>query len=112
MPPAFPYVSPENVSVVVVEDDGGKVIACMTVLRATHFEGAWIDPAHRNAGVTRALLRLASAIAMARGEQWVFGGAAGDQMRDILQRLDCRHLPMDLYAVWVGEGEECQQPPS
>lgn len=109
--PCFPYVDPDNVDVVVVEDDGGKVVGAMTVLRATHFEGAWIDPAHRNAGVTRAMLRLASSIAMSRGDQWVFGGReTGDEnMLGVLHKLNAQHLPMELYAIWVGE-DECQQP--
>lgn len=107
LPPMFPYVSPENVDIVAVEDDEGSLIACMTVLRVTHFEGAWVNPAHKGAGATRAMLRLASAIAQSRGEQWVFGGANEDTMRGILQRMGGRHVPMELFALWVGD-EGCQ----
>lgn len=98
--PLFPGVRPEDVDVVVVED-GEKVVACMTVLRATHFEGAWIDPEHRNAGVTRALLGLATALAECRGSQWVFAGAEnGDErMRGILARLGGTRAPMDTYVL-------------
>ena len=103
--PLFPGVSPEDVSVVVVEDKG-KVVACMTVLRATHFEGAWIDPEHRNAGVTRSLLRMASEIA---GSEWVFAGAADDHMRDVLGRLGAVMLPMDAYVLSLG-GAQCRRP--
>jgi hypothetical protein len=107
MPPIIPFVSPENIAIVAVEDDAGKVIACMSVLQVTHFEGAWVDPEHRNAGVVRALLRLASALPIARGESWVFGGADSEQMRDVLQRLGGVEVPMSTFILPVGE-RECQ----
>jgi hypothetical protein len=107
MPPIIPFVSPENIAIVAVEDDAGKVIACMSVLQVTHFEGAWVDPEHRNAGVVRALLRLASALPLARGESWVFGGSDSEQMRDVLQRLGGVEVPMSTFILPVGE-RECQ----
>lgn len=98
----FPYTQPENVAEVVVED-GDRVLACMSVLRATHFEGLWVDPsARRHPGVMRGLLRQATAIAQVRGERWVFGGAEHDQMRGFLGRLGGVQVPMDLYALPVG----------
>lgn len=97
-------VGPDEVDVVVVED-GDTVIACIGVLRATHFEGAWIEPEHRNAGVTRALLRLASEVASTR---WVFAGAAEDHMRSILDRLGGVRLPMDTYIVDLGGEAVCR----
>lgn len=109
LPPLFPYVSPQNVDIVAVEDDAGKVIACMTVLRATHFEGAWIHPEHRNAAVTKAVLGLASAIAMSRGEPWVFAGSNTEQMTGILGRLGAIPLDLSLFALAVGE-DECRKP--
>lgn len=107
--PLFPGIRQEDVAVVVVED-GGKVVACMSVLRATHFEGAWIDPEHRNAGVTRGLLNLAKEIAKSRWENdWVFAGAADDKMRDVIGRLGGVALPMDSFVLSLG-GEECRKP--
>jgi ribosomal protein S18 acetylase RimI-like enzyme len=105
MPPIIPFVSPENIAIVAVEDDAGKVIACMSVLQVTHFEGAWVDPEHRNAGVVRSLLRLASALPIARGESWVFGGSDSEQMRDVLQRLGGVEVPMSTFILPVGERE-------
>ena len=103
MQPLLPYIHPDNAAMVVVEDEAGKVGASLAVLRATHFEGLWIDPECRgNAGVARALIRLATALARARGEQWVFGGAADDRMRNILERLGGVPMPLDLFALWVG----------
>lgn len=102
MPPLFPFVDPANVDVVAVEDEG-EIVACMTVLRVTHFEGLWIAPSRRgNAGVLRSLLRRGNAIAKERGEQWVMGGAADDAMRGYLGRLGGVAIPMDLFALGVG----------
>jgi hypothetical protein len=107
LPPLLPYLSPESAAMVVVED-GENIVASLAVLSATHFEGLWIDPAWRgNAGVSRPLLRLAIALAQARGERWAFGGASDDQMRRLLGKLGGVHVPMDLYALWVG-GEQCR----
>jgi ribosomal protein S18 acetylase RimI-like enzyme len=99
----LPYIAAGNVAVVVVEDDAGKVLACMSVLQATHLEGAWVDPEYRkNPGVVRALLRQAGAIAEARGESWVFAGAADDVMRTYLWRLGGARVPMDTFCLPVG----------
>lgn len=108
LPTLLPYVEPANASVVVVEEQR-KVIASLAVIRATHFEGAWIDPAHRgNLGVTRALLRLATEQAQQHGEKWIFGGASDTTMQDILGRMGGVRMPMELYALWIGS-QECRQ---
>lgn len=109
MPPSFPYVRPEDVAVVVVED-GDDIVGCMTVLKVTHFEGVWVDPKYRgNAGVMRPLLRQAWAIPRARGESWAFGGAAvGDgAMGKFMGKLNGVQLPLHTFALWVGEEGSC-----
>lgn len=107
MPVLHPYVPPRDIDVVVVEDDAGKVIASMNVFRATHFEGAWIAPGHRTAGVTRALLRMVNALAAARGASWVFATAEhGDaRMLKVLDRLKGVQMPVEMVVLPVG-GEE------
>lgn len=91
-------VDPSDISVVVVED-GEKVVACMTVLRATHLEGTWVSPEHRNAGVVRRLLRLATQTAKSRGSSWAFTGAADEAMHSILSRLGAAFVPMSTYVI-------------
>lgn len=108
LPPLLPYVDPDNCAVVVVED-GERIVASMAALRATHFEGLWVEPEHRgNAGVMRSLLRLSTALARMRGERFVFSGAADDRMRSFAERLGGVRMPLDFYALWVGR-EGCRQ---
>lgn len=104
--PLLPYVRPENAAVVVVEDDG-QIVAALTVLQVTHFEGLWVSPERRgNPGVMRSLLRLASALVSARSEKWVFGGAADDRTRGFMERLGGKQVPMELYALWMGDKQD------
>lgn len=111
MPPLFPFVRPEDISVVVVEDDDGKLLAAMTVLRVVHFEGAWVNPEKEGIGVTRALLRAACDIARGWNDRWVMGGAAveDETMHRVCDRLGGVFLPMNLYGISL-EGESCRLP--
>ena len=99
--PFVPYVNPENAEVVVVEQDG-RIVAMMTVFKATHIEGPWIDPEARGLGVTRSLLRRATELAREDGSRWVYAGAADDRMRGILGRLKAVQIPMDTYVMPLG----------
>lgn len=107
MPMLLPYVEPQNIAIVAVEDDEGKIIGCLSALQVTHLEGVWIAPEHRgHGGALRALLRQACAIPNARGEHWVFGGAAdGDAVMDrYVRRLGGVPMPLRFYAMRV-EGQ-------
>lgn len=104
----LPYVAPENVDVVVVEE-GEEIVASLAVMRTTHYEGVWISPEHEGLGTTRALLRDAGKIARGRGERFVFGGASDARMNDILQRMGGVRMPLDFYALNIGGNQECRQ---
>jgi len=107
--PLIQYVSPENTALVVVEDEG-KMVASVAAIRVTHFEGLWMDTAHRgNPGIMRGLLRKATSLAKERGEYWVLAGADGEEMRGFTRRLGGIVLPLDFYALWVG-GKTCRRP--
>ena len=102
----LPYCEPQNISVVVVEDDAGEILAHVAVLRVTHFEGLWIKPEERgNAGVFRALIRGAYSAPRTWGERWALGGARnGDSlMQTLCYRLGGRSLPVEFFALPVGE---------
>lgn len=99
IPTLIPYVRPQDMAVVAVED-GDKLVACMSAYQATHFETLWVDPAYRgNAGAVRPLLRYATAIADAWGARWAFAGVESDQMRGFLKRLGGVKVPLDFYAL-------------
>lgn len=105
LPDMMLLTEPQNVDVVVVEDDEGKVLASVCALRVTHFEGLWIDPSARgNPGVFRALIREAYQVPRDRRETWVFGGAKdGDErMRSLCSGLKGQELPLRFYAMPVG----------
>jgi len=106
LPELLPYTEPENISVVVVEDDAGEIVASVAALQVTHFEGLWIKPEYRgNAGVFRALIHQAYMVPRARSEQWVFGGAekGNEQMGTLCKRLGGHPLSVEFYAMPVGE---------
>ncbi len=102
----LPYAEPFNVAVIVVEDDAGKIVAHVSAIQVTHFEGLEIAPEYRgNAGVFRALIRQAYAVPAMRGESWAFGSVAdGDaRMEKLLCRLGGVPLPLHEYGLKVKE---------
>lgn len=106
IPPLYPYVNPEDVAVIVVEDRD-EIIGCVSVLRATHFESLWIHPCFRgNAGVGRALLRQGTAMARTWGANWAFGDIESEKMRGLVERLGGVKVPADFYALPLMSKEE------
>jgi len=103
IPDLMPFVAPQNVAVIVAEDEHGEIIGTVMALQVTHLEGFWIDPKHRGGIIPRALLRQAYAMARMRGECWMLGGAADDdeRMDDIMLRLKGRALPVKFYTLPV-----------
>lgn len=105
LPELMLYTEPENVTIIVVEDDQGEIVASVCAMRVTHFEGLWIEPEQRgNAGVFRSLIRQAYAVPRNRGEQWVLGGAQDDdaKMMQVCARLGGRQIPVAFFAMPVG----------
>ena len=109
--PLFGGVRSEDVDIIVVED-GDRVVASLTVLRVTHFEGAWVDPHRKGLGATRALLRLAAELARVRGDRWVMAGAENSdaRMAKVLARMGAVKMPVDPYVLKLDEGEICRRP--
>ena len=105
--PVFQHADQRDVAMVVVENAAGEIVGSMAVLSITHFENAWVSPAHRSkAGVLRALLRQAFAIAEVRGERWVMAGALDDDdaMLEYLRRLGGVCMPVRFHALPTGGG--------
>ena len=94
---------PENVCVVVVEQDG-EIVACIGLVPLWHVEGAWVDPANRRDGTTFGhLLAALGDECRALNVQTVFPAAAADdsghEMAAILHALGGVELPMRLFAL-------------
>ena len=99
------YATPENVSVIVVEDDEGEIVAHVCAINVTHFEGLWIKPEQRgNAGVFRSLIRQTYDVPRVRGERFVLGDAAEDDPRmiSVCERLGGKRVGHNFYALPVG----------
>lgn len=104
LPALFPFVDPQNIAVVIAEDDSGEIVGCISTLRVTHLEGIWVKPELRGGMVAMSLLRQALAIARMRNESWVMGGAAETDpvMDGYIRRLGGIPLPVKFYPMPVG----------
>lgn len=107
-PALLPFVAPQNVSVLAVEDDEGKILASLCAHQVTYLEGLHFAPeAKGNAGVMRALLRMIAGLSAARGERWVLAGgdgsARGERMAGYLRRLGGQELPVRVFMVGTGD---------
>ncbi len=101
MPQVAPLLPPGDVQVVGVEVDG-ELAGCVTLYRATHWEGTWISPKHRTAGVTRALLRGAKEAAHNLGSAWAFVGSDEAMTGRLLERLGAVPVKMDTFVMPLG----------
>jgi hypothetical protein len=97
----YSSVNPEDVRVVVVEDEG-EIVATMAVMRMTHWECYWQAPETAgNAGITRALLRGAAAEAEKFAPHWYLANSDSEEMNDTLRRLGGEFLPVHTYRFRV-----------
>lgn len=101
-------IDPTDAEVRVVEDEAGQIVGCVSLVRLTHLEGAWIDPRHRgNAGIGRRLLRQAQEAARSR-TGWVLASTMSGCIQRLLERLGAVSLPVNKwargYAVELKEG--------
>lgn len=106
----LPHVRPDDVEIVVVEDDG-RIVASWAVMRVVHLEGLWIDPDYRGrVGVARRLFVATLAAARRWTSGWAMTGAASDDVRAMLTKVGALPVPMDSYVMPIGAEEPCQQP--
>lgn len=103
LPAMLPDLSPENCSIVAVEDAGGEIVATLGVLRVVQLEGLWVAPESRNAGVERSLLR--EAVSVARGVSpsgWAFCALGDEAMEERVKRLGGTRVPLSLWVLPLG----------
>lgn len=106
--PEIPGMSAENKATIAIEQDG-KIVACLTVLRATSLEGLWLSPEIRGkAGsmreVRNALIGQAASISQAWGNEWAYAAAADDdgKMRRLLKQVKAVKLAIHTYVLRFG----------
>lgn len=100
----LPFVSPDDVDVVVVEKDGA-IIANWSVVKMTHLEGIEIDPDHRNPGVVRSLLGATMAVAKARSRGAVWTAAQSDEVAAMIERIGgqpCQEMKQFVIPIQTG----------
>lgn len=104
----YDTMSPEDVAVVVAERDG-EILARLAVLRVPHFESVWLAPeAQGNAGITRALLRAATAKACEWAPNWIYANSDNDTTSETLKRLGGTWLPMHTFMLGLHREESCR----
>lgn len=102
---SWPYLDPATSQVVVVEDDEGAIIGCVSLVRVWHLEGVWIAPAHRGkASVGRRLLMgFAAIVNLLRIKEVLTMTSHPDMPRlhaklGRVTKLDCDHFAITLGA--------------
>lgn len=97
---ALPYHRPEDVQIVVVEDEG-TIVGTWAVLRVVQLEGVWIEPSYRKHGaVAKRLMDRALAEARALAPAFAFTGSQTPEVAALLEKhLGAKRLPMDPYVI-------------
>mgnify|MGYP001567898077 CR=1 FL=1 len=98
----LPYATPAHTEIVVVEREG-VIVGCWAVLRITHVEGLWIDPAYRGrVSVARRLFHATMAVARRWTDHWVMTGAQTPEIADLLRRYGATEIPMQTFVMPIG----------
>jgi GNAT superfamily N-acetyltransferase len=89
-----------DVTVLVVEDSDGVIVATWTTFACWHVEGFWVEPAHRKRGV--AIGRLVEAmrnLMQVRGVQHVMTGAPSPEIVTLLEHVHATKLPGEYFVL-------------
>jgi hypothetical protein len=91
-------------TVVVVEDDGGEIVACWGLVICGHAEGFWVAPSHRaRAGVLRRLLVTMRKQAEACGLRAVWTTAMSPEVVRFLTHAQAVEVPGQQFAFAVAQ---------
>lgn len=106
---AIPYMNPNDMFIVVVED-GDRIVATWSALRVVQLEGVWIHPDYRKrVSVVRRLLSRTMAIARSMAPHWAFTGAETPEVADLLTKhLGAVKYPADQYLIPLSEAMSCR----
>ena len=93
------FVAPEDMRVVVVEEDG-QILGSMAIIRVTHLENVWFSDA-AGIGVRRRLLSAARDAAKEWAHSWVMASIGDDRTGAIVERLGGIQVPVDTWLMPV-----------
>lgn len=102
--PVWRALPTSGVTVIVVEDTDGAIIAHWTFFQCLHAEQLWVAPAHRKRGsAARHLVRAMHEMARAIGTTAFITAADSAEVTALLHGLGAARLPGDAYTVPVPE---------
>jgi hypothetical protein len=104
----LPYVTGDELQVVVVEDEG-RIVGCWGLMTMLHLEGLWIDPAYRGRpSVAKRLLIATWAEVKKRAPRWVMTAADSDGVRRLLTRhMKAIPVPAESYVIPMEGAKRC-----
>lgn len=101
---AVPYLVPDR-DVVLVVEDGDRIVGCWALVTVRHAEGVWIHPDYRGkTSVARRLWVHMGAIARRLGVSRVVTGADDPGIARLLERHGAEKLSMESYVMAVNGG--------
>lgn len=108
-PQLLPYIGPEDIDIVVIED-GDRIVGCWGVMPMIHLEGVWIAPEYRGKGsVARRLVRSTWAEIKRRAPRWVMTAAADDTVRSLITKhFSGLRIPGEAYLIPMHGEKRCQ----
>jgi GNAT superfamily N-acetyltransferase len=90
----------DDVTIVVVENGDGAIVATWTTFACWHVEGLWVEPLHRKRGVAVGrLIETMRAVLVAKGVSAVMTGAASPEVERLLAHVQATELPGRYYVL-------------
>lgn len=90
---------PDTTRVIVVEDEG-RIVGCVTGMLILHAEGLWIAPEYRKrVSVWRRLIAGFWSLAAGYGCAGAWAASVSEDMTRVLQKMGAQRLPGDHYVI-------------
>jgi len=104
--PVIPDLTPERVTILVVENAEGQIVGTWALIRYLHAEGFWIHPDYRGHGsVLRRLMTITKHTAEAMGELAVWTSTSHDEVRELLAHAGAFPVPGTHHVLPTAAGE-------
>lgn len=89
----------KDTDVVVVVEDGGRIVACHVLMQMWHLECLWVAPDRRKSMVGGRLWAKVQQTAKSMGLSALWTSAISDEVRDLLAHVGAEELPGRHYRV-------------